>query len=120
MSEIKNIANSYVNPKINIAAMDQLDILSMLDNTSMTVFYPHDVPRFGTVFITAGKEVITKEDLERGHIDKDAFLSKYGHLVSPDMIGPNSYLVRYTWARCSREDGTFESMEVEDVRVLVQ
>ncbi|SPN78788.1 Hypothetical protein ZAZAV_9 [Cedratvirus Zaza IHUMI] len=101
--------------------MDKLDILSMLDNTSMTVFYPHDVPsRFGTVFITAGKEVISKEDLERGYMDKDTFLSKYGHLVSPDMIGPNSYLVRYTWVRCSREDGTFESMEVEDVRVLVQ
>jgi hypothetical protein len=97
--------------------MDDLDILNMLDNTSMTIFYPHDLNRFGTVFFSEEEEVVSKEDLERGCMDKNAFLEKYAHLVTSAMIGPNCYLVRYTWSKCKEEDST---LQIENVRVLVQ
>nr|WIL04472.1 hypothetical protein Clen_542 [Cedratvirus lena] len=88
--------------------------LDMLDNTSMTVFYPHDLSIRGAVVVSCEEEVIGKLELERGYVDREAFLSKWGQLVTPDMIGSNSYLVKYRWIRKG------ESLQIENIRVSVQ
>lgn len=88
--------------------MEGLDIASMLEDTSLTVFYPEG--ELGCAVVISHEEEVIDVDC----MSKEAFLHRWGKKVNSDMIGPNSCLVRYKWIR----QGT-ESLRVEDVRVLV-
>ena len=90
--------------------MEEIDITGMLEDTSLTVFYPQGELGYAVVISHEEEELIAT-----GCMSKEAFLLRWGNLVTPDMFTPNSYLVKYRWIR----QGT-ESLRVEDVRVLVK
>lgn len=89
--------------------MEELDITSMLENASLVVFYPQGELEYAVIL--SHEEEFT----DTGCMTKETFLSKWGKLVSPDLLGPNSYLVRYKWIR----QGT-GYLRVEDLRVQVR